>query len=111
MKPPQTATPPVDWNKLIPEGLVAHRPWHEILGWVVIGVVAGWLSGRLVRGGGFGLLANLFIGLIGAIIGGWIFGKAGIQFYGFLGNLAAATVGALALVLVVQLLTGPKAKN
>lgn len=79
---------------------------HSILGWIVIGILAGWLTGKLTRGSGFGLFANLFLGLIGAVIGGWIFSSLGIAAYGFVGSLAAATVGAVVLVSVARLFAG-----
>ncbi len=79
---------------------------HSILGWIALGVVAGWLSGKLTRGAGFGLFADLFLGLIGAVIGGWVFTQLGISFYGFFGSLAAATVGAVLLVVVARLVAG-----
>ena len=79
---------------------------HGLLGWIVIGLIAGWLSGKVTRGGGFGLLANVFLGLVGAVIGGWIFSRLGIATYGFVGSLAAATVGAIVLVAAARLLGG-----
>ncbi len=81
---------------------------HSILGWIIIGILAGWLTGKVTRGSGFGLFANLFLGLIGAVLGGWIFGRLGIDFYGFIGSLAAATVGAVLLVSVARLFSGPQ---
>ncbi|HSA91687.1 MAG TPA: GlsB/YeaQ/YmgE family stress response membrane protein [Terriglobales bacterium] len=71
---------------------------HSLLGWILIGIIAGWLAGTITRGGGFGLIADLFLGLIGAVLGGWIFSRLGIGFGGFIGSLAAATVGAVTLV-------------
>lgn len=71
---------------------------HTIIGWILIGLIAGWLSGKVTKGSGFGLFANLFLGLVGAVVGGWIFDRLGIEFYGFIGSLAAATVGAVVLV-------------
>lgn len=79
---------------------------HSLLGWIVIGVVAGWLSGKVTRGSGFGLLGDLFLGLVGGVIGGWIFSRLGISAYGFVESLAAATVGAVLLVTAARLLTG-----
>ncbi len=73
------------------------------LGWIVIGIIAGWLTGKLMRGAGFGLLMDLILGLIGAVVGGWIFGLLGIHSYGFLGSLATATAGAIVLVAIVRL--------
>jgi len=79
---------------------------HSFWGWVFLGLLAGWLTGKLTRGSGFGLFANLFLGLIGAVIGGWIFSTLGIEAYGFIGSLAAATVGAVVLVSAARLFGG-----
>ena len=76
------------------------------LGWIVVGLIAGWLTGKLTRGSGFGLFANVFLGLVGAVIGGWVFTQLGIAAGGFIGSLAAATVGAVILVSVARLFTG-----
>ena len=72
--------------------------YPSLLGWVIIGHIAGWLSGRITRGVGFGVVADLCLGLIGAVIGGWLIRLAGIHVYGFIGSLAAATVGSVILV-------------
>jgi len=77
----------------------------SLLGWIVIGIIAGWVTGKLMRGAGYGILMDLILGLIGAVIGGWIFGLLGISSYGFLGSLAAATVGAIVLVAIARLFT------
>jgi uncharacterized membrane protein YeaQ/YmgE (transglycosylase-associated protein family) len=77
--------------------------YPSLLGWIVIGIIAGWLTGKLMRGAGYGILMDLILGLIGAVIGGWIFGLLGISSYGFLGSLAAATVGAVVLVAIARL--------
>ena len=83
---------------------------HKFLAWVLIGLIAGWLSGKIMRGGGFGLVADVFVGLIGGVIGGWVFGQLGIRSYGFIGGLAAATVGAIILVAIARLLGGSVGK-
>jgi uncharacterized membrane protein YeaQ/YmgE (transglycosylase-associated protein family) len=75
----------------------------SISGWIIIGLIAGWLAGKISRGRGFGCLADIILGLIGALLGGWIFTKLGIFGGGFLFSLAAATVGAVALVSVARL--------
>ena len=74
--------------------------------WMVVGLLAGWLAGKLTRGHGFGCLVNIFLGLIGAVIGGWIFTRLGITALGFWGSLAAATVGAILLVAIARLFAG-----
>jgi len=77
--------------------------YPSLVGWIVIGIIAGWLTGKLMSGAGYGVLMDLILGLIGAVIGGWIFGRLGIVAYGFLGSLAAATVGAVILVAIARL--------
>jgi len=79
---------------------------HGLLGWIVIGLIAGWLAGVVGRGRGFGCLADIILGLIGAVVGGWIFYKLGIRMGGVLGSLAAAFVGAVVLVAVARLFAG-----
>lgn len=81
---------------------------HSFWGWILLGLIAGWLTGKVTRGSGFGLFANLFLGLIGAVIGGWVFSTLGIAAYGFIGSLAAATVGAVILVSIARLFAGGK---
>ena len=78
----------------------------SLLGWILIGLVAGWIAGEVSRGSGFGCLGNIVIGMVGSVLGGWIFSKVGIGGRGFLFSLAAATVGAVALVLVARVFTG-----
>ncbi|MBI3670956.1 MAG: GlsB/YeaQ/YmgE family stress response membrane protein [Acidobacteria bacterium] len=81
---------------------------HSLIAWILIGLIAGWLAGKVTRGAGFGCLADLSLGLIGALLGGWIFSKLGIFGGGFLFSLAAATVGAVVLVAIARLFAGNK---
>jgi uncharacterized membrane protein YeaQ/YmgE (transglycosylase-associated protein family) len=78
--------------------------------WVLLGLVAGWLAGKIARGRGYGCLTDILLGLIGSVLGGWIFRKLeiGTGAGGFLYSLAAATVGAVVLVVIVHLFTGSK---
>ena len=71
---------------------------------LVIGAVAGWLAGKLMKGGGFGLMGNIVVGVIGAVIGGWVFGLVGLSAGGLIGSLVVATVGAAILLFVVGLI-------
>ena len=75
-------------------------------GWIVIGLIAGWLAGKISRGRGFGCITDIILGIVGSFIGGWIFMKLGIFGGGFLYSLAAATVGAVLLVLIAHLFSG-----
>jgi uncharacterized membrane protein YeaQ/YmgE (transglycosylase-associated protein family) len=71
---------------------------------VFIGLVAGWLAGVLVKGGGFGILGDIVVGILGAVIGGYLFGVVGIGGSGLLGQILVATVGAILLIFVLRLI-------
>jgi len=73
------------------------------LWWIIIGAIAGWLAGKLMRGGGFGFLINLLVGIAGALIGGWVFGMLGITTGGIIGSLVTALVGAILLLWIISL--------
>ncbi len=74
------------------------------IGWIIIGAIAGWLAGKLMRGGGFGFIVNFLVGIIGAVIGGWVFGLLGISTDGgMLGSLVTALVGAILLLWFISL--------
>ncbi len=77
-----------------------------LIGWIVIGLLAGWIAGQITRGQGFGCIVDIILGLIGAVIGGWLFTKLQIPAWGFWGSLAAATVGAVLLVAIARLFAG-----
>jgi len=90
-----------------------HSVWiqlpHGLVWWIFLGLIAGWLAGKLGRGRGFGCIGDILIGLIGSVVGGWIFTKLGIVHANtFLFSLAAATVGAVVLVAVAHLFFGGK---
>ena len=84
---------------------------HGLIWWIIIGLLAGWIAGTISRGRGFGCITNVVLGLIGAVIGGWIFSKLGIVAFGFWGSLAAATVGAVVLVAIARLFAGGGESN
>jgi len=71
---------------------------------VVIGVVAGWLTGKLMSGAGYGLPGDLVLGIIGAYVGGWALGMAGISAGGFIGRIVSATIGAVLFVFLIRLI-------
>jgi len=77
---------------------------HGILAWLVIGAVAGWLAGLVMKGGGFGLLVDIVVGIVGAFIGGWLSGLLGISLGGgLIASIVTATLGAIMLLFVVRL--------
>jgi uncharacterized membrane protein YeaQ/YmgE (transglycosylase-associated protein family) len=79
---------------------------HGFVSWLLLGLVAGWLAGKIARGRGFGCIGDVVLGLIGSYIGGWVFTKLGIFGGGFLYSLAAATLGAVILVSIAHLFSG-----
>lgn len=73
------------------------------LWFILIGLVAGWLAGLIVKGSGSGLLLNIVIGIVGAVLGGFLFGLLGFASTGIIGSLITALVGAIVLLLIVSL--------
>ena len=86
--------------------VVVHTP--SFIAWIAIGLIAGWVAGHVTRGRGFGCIVDVILGLIGAVIGGWIFTKLGIVAWGFWGSLASAVVGAVVLVAIARLFSGSR---
>jgi uncharacterized membrane protein YeaQ/YmgE (transglycosylase-associated protein family) len=77
---------------------------HGLIAWIVIGVVAGWLAGMLVKGGGFGLIGDIVVGVIGAFIGGWLAGVLHIHIgSGMISSIITATVGAILLIVILRM--------
>ncbi len=79
---------------------------ENIVWFLLIGLLAGWLAGQIMKGGGFGLVGDLIVGCIGALLGGFLFRMLGIASTGLLGELIVATLGAI--VLLFLLLVGRK---
>src|SRR5260221_9417771 len=79
---------------------------RSLIGWLVLGLLAGWLAGKIARGRGFGCIADIVLGVIGSFIGGWVFVKLGIFGGGFWYSLAAANLGAVILVSIPHIFTG-----
>ena len=76
---------------------------HGFFYWIFVGLVAGWLAGKIARGRGFGCIADIALGIIGSFIGGWVFLQLRIFGGGFWYSLAAATLGAVILVSIAHL--------
>ena len=72
--------------------------------WLIVGLIAGYLAGVIMKGKGFGLLGNLLVGILGAVIGGYIYSLLGPDVQKFVGNLAVALAGAILLVWVVGII-------
>lgn len=76
---------------------------EAILIWILVGAIAGWLAGLVVRGFGFGLVGNIIIGIIGAFLGGWLFGVLGFSIgVGIINTIFTAFIGAVVLLLIVR---------
>ena len=76
-----------------------------LLWWCIVGLIAGFLAGKVMKGGGFGVLMDIVIGIIGAMIGGWVFGMLGLfQGRGLIGSIVVAFVGACILLWLVRLI-------
>jgi len=71
---------------------------------IVIGILAGFIASKLVSGSGKGLLMDLILGIVGSILGGWIFTMLGLGAYGLIGQLVMAVIGAVVLLLLIRLI-------
>lgn len=76
--------------------------------YILIGMLAGYLGSLIIKGHGMGLLRNLLVGIIGSVLGGWVFGLMGLSAHGKIGSLITAVVGAVILLWIVSLFNKPK---
>ncbi|MFN3462736.1 MAG: GlsB/YeaQ/YmgE family stress response membrane protein [Terricaulis sp.] len=78
---------------------------ETILIWILVGAIAGWLAGLVVRGFGFGLIGNIVVGIIGAFLGGWLLGVLGVAIgAGIINTIFTAFIGAVVLLLIVRVI-------
>jgi uncharacterized membrane protein YeaQ/YmgE (transglycosylase-associated protein family) len=85
--------------------MITDIPVDTILIWVAVGVIAGWLAGMIVKGGGFGLLGDIVVGIAGAFAGGWLLPRLGVHLgVGLVPVIASATIGAVVLLLILRLI-------
>jgi uncharacterized membrane protein YeaQ/YmgE (transglycosylase-associated protein family) len=75
----------------------------DILAFLIVGLIAGWIAGEMMKGEGFGILGNIIVGIVGALVGGFLFNLLGVEAGGFLGQLIMATVGAVVLLFLIGL--------
>jgi uncharacterized membrane protein YeaQ/YmgE (transglycosylase-associated protein family) len=77
----------------------------NFLEWIVVGLIAGWLAGQVMKGGGYGVIVDVILGILGGILGGWLFGMMGIwPAGGIIGSLIVAFVGAVILVGITRVI-------
>ena len=78
---------------------------ESLIIWLVIGAVAGWLAGQIMKGGGFGLVGDVIVGIVGAVVGGWLLPKIGISIGGgMLGETLNAVIGACLVLFILRLI-------
>jgi len=77
----------------------------EFIWFILIGLVAGWLAGQLMKGGGYGVIGDIVVGVLGALLGGFLFSFFGVSLGGgLLGSIVVATIGAVLLILISRLI-------
>jgi uncharacterized membrane protein YeaQ/YmgE (transglycosylase-associated protein family) len=76
----------------------------DLLIFLAVGALVGWLAGLIVKGRGFGLIGNIVVGIVGAILGGYVFGWLGITTGGLAGSIIMATIGAILLLYIIRLI-------
>ncbi len=87
---------------------------HGLIAWIVIGVLAGWITGKLMKGSGFGFFMDMVVGLIGALVGGFLashLGFGGENQHGLIISILIAVVGAVVLTVILRLITGNRSAN
>jgi len=83
----------------------------NVLWWLVVGLIAGFLASRVMRGGGYGLMGDIVVGLVGAFIGGWLAGFLGIGSFGLIGTIVVAFIGACILIAILHAVTGGSSRR
>jgi uncharacterized membrane protein YeaQ/YmgE (transglycosylase-associated protein family) len=77
----------------------------QFVWFIIVGLIAGWLAGLLVKGGGFGVVGDIVVGIVGALIGGFLFSSLGLGTgSGMLGAIIVATIGAIVLIFILRLI-------
>ena len=85
-----------------------HMSNESLLAILLVGLVAGWLAGQIVRGAGFGLIGDIVIGILGAFIGNWMLPRLGVHLgVGIAAEIVDAAIGAIVLLLVLRVVRGP----
>jgi uncharacterized membrane protein YeaQ/YmgE (transglycosylase-associated protein family) len=77
---------------------------HGIIWWIVVGLIAGWVAGKIMKGGGYGVIADIVLGIVGGILGGWVVGLLGFGAGGFIWSILVAILGAVILIWITRLI-------
>ncbi len=77
---------------------------HGILWWIIVGLIAGWAAGKVMKGGGYGVIADILLGIVGGILGGWVVGLFGFGAGGLTWSILVAILGAVILIWITRLI-------
>jgi uncharacterized membrane protein YeaQ/YmgE (transglycosylase-associated protein family) len=86
--------------------LRTRRECSVMISSIIVGLIAGWLAGKMMRGDGYGFVCDILLGLVGGVVGGWMFGAFGIHAHHMVSSIIVATLGASALVFAARAATG-----
>jgi uncharacterized membrane protein YeaQ/YmgE (transglycosylase-associated protein family) len=75
-----------------------------LIWWIIVGLIAGWAAGKIMKGGGYGVVADIVLGIVGAVVGGWLMGMFGIHAGGTVGTILVAILGAVFLIWLTRLI-------
>ena len=87
---------------------------HGIIAWIIIGALAGWITGKLMKGSGYGFFMDLVVGIVGAMIGGFLsfhLGLGGVREHGLVVSIIIAVIGAVLLTWIIRLVTGSRTRQ
>jgi len=76
----------------------------SLVWWIVVGLIAGWAAGKIMKGGGYGVVMDMVLGIVGAVVGGWLMGLLGIYSGSLLGTIIIAIIGAVFLIWLSRIL-------
>ena len=76
----------------------------NLIWWVVVGLIAGWAAGKIMKGGGYGAVMDIVLGMVGAVVGGWLMSLLGVHAGGLIGTIIVAIIGAVILIWITRLL-------
>ena len=87
---------------------------HGFFAWIIIGVIAGWLTGKIMKGSGFGFFVDMIVGIIGAMVGGFLsfhLGLGGVREHGLIVSIFIAVIGAVILTFLLRLISGDRSSS
>ena len=77
---------------------------HGLIWWIIVGLIAGWAAGKIMKSGGYGVIADIVLGILGAVIGGWVVGWLGFGGGGLIWSILVAILGAVILIWITRFL-------